>query len=243
MPRYARLVPLAEIADPKNDFNLNLPRYIDSTEPEDLQDIDGAPARRHPRARPRRAGRLLAGAARRARRAVRVRRPPRLRAPEAAAPDLKAAILGHAEFAAFNQTRRPVFADWRGGRTAAHGLRQDGHPKALIDDLAEDLLAAFARAAARRLRRLPAPDGLLGRDDAGRRLPDRRRRLGGETCRILETDKKGKTKDKGWTCDLVPKALHRRALLRDGAGRARRDAGRTGSCRGQPRRTGGGARR
>ena len=40
-PRYARMVPLDEIADPKNDFNLNLPRYIDSTEPEDLQDIDG----------------------------------------------------------------------------------------------------------------------------------------------------------------------------------------------------------
>src|SRR6266513_4270432 len=39
--RYARMVPLAEIADPKKDFNLNLPRYIDSTEPEDLQDIDG----------------------------------------------------------------------------------------------------------------------------------------------------------------------------------------------------------
>src|SRR5206468_8333227 len=41
VPRYARMVPLNEIADPKNDFNLNLPRYIDSTEPEDLQDIDG----------------------------------------------------------------------------------------------------------------------------------------------------------------------------------------------------------
>ena len=40
VPRYARLVPLDEIADPKNDWNLNLPRYIDSTEPEDLQDID-----------------------------------------------------------------------------------------------------------------------------------------------------------------------------------------------------------
>lgn len=39
-PRYARLVPVSEIADPKNDYNLNLPRYIDSTEPEDLQDID-----------------------------------------------------------------------------------------------------------------------------------------------------------------------------------------------------------
>ena len=40
-PRYARMVPLVEIADPKNDYNLNLPRYIDSSEPEDLQDIDG----------------------------------------------------------------------------------------------------------------------------------------------------------------------------------------------------------
>ena len=41
VPRYAGMVPIDEIADPKNDFNLNLPRYIDSTEPEDLQDIDG----------------------------------------------------------------------------------------------------------------------------------------------------------------------------------------------------------
>src|SRR5512132_154415 len=40
VPRYARMVPLDEIADPKNDFNLNLPRYINSAEPEDLQDID-----------------------------------------------------------------------------------------------------------------------------------------------------------------------------------------------------------
>jgi type I restriction enzyme M protein len=35
LPRYSRMVPLTEIADPKNDYNLNLPRYIDSTEPED----------------------------------------------------------------------------------------------------------------------------------------------------------------------------------------------------------------
>src|SRR6266705_2755657 len=40
IPRYSRMVSLAEISDPKNDFNLNLPRYIDSTEPEDLQNID-----------------------------------------------------------------------------------------------------------------------------------------------------------------------------------------------------------
>src|ERR1043166_5344656 len=46
VPRYARLVPLDEIADPKNDFNLNLPRYIDSTEPEDIHDIDRSEERR-----------------------------------------------------------------------------------------------------------------------------------------------------------------------------------------------------
>src|ERR1035441_10278884 len=39
--RYSRMVSVAEISDPKNDFVLNLPRYIDSSEPEDLQDIDG----------------------------------------------------------------------------------------------------------------------------------------------------------------------------------------------------------
>ena len=40
LPRYSRMVPLAEIADPANDYNLNIPRYIDSSEPEDLHDLD-----------------------------------------------------------------------------------------------------------------------------------------------------------------------------------------------------------
>ncbi len=37
--RYSRMVLLSEIADPKNDYNLNIPRYIDSSEPEDIQDL------------------------------------------------------------------------------------------------------------------------------------------------------------------------------------------------------------
>ena len=37
--RYSRMVPLAEIASDANDFNLNIPRYIDSSEPEDIQDL------------------------------------------------------------------------------------------------------------------------------------------------------------------------------------------------------------
>lgn len=38
--RYSRMVPLAEISDTKNNYNLNIPRYIDATEPEDIQDLE-----------------------------------------------------------------------------------------------------------------------------------------------------------------------------------------------------------
>lgn len=37
--RYSRMVLLSEIADPKNDYSLNIPRYIDSSAPEDIQDL------------------------------------------------------------------------------------------------------------------------------------------------------------------------------------------------------------
>ena len=39
VPKYSRMIPVEEIE--KNDFNLNLPRYIDSQQAEDLQDIEG----------------------------------------------------------------------------------------------------------------------------------------------------------------------------------------------------------
>ena len=39
LPRYSRIVPISEIADPANDYNLNIPRYIDTSEPEDLHDL------------------------------------------------------------------------------------------------------------------------------------------------------------------------------------------------------------
>ena len=40
IPRYSCMVPTSEIADPANDYNLNIPRYIDNSEPEDLHDLD-----------------------------------------------------------------------------------------------------------------------------------------------------------------------------------------------------------
>ena len=144
VPRYARLVPLDEIADPKNDFNLNLPRYIDSTEPEDLQDIDGhlrggIPERdldalgAYWKVLPSVRGVLFESAG----------RPgyARLKSPLVA---VKPAILGHAEFAAFQQKATKGFADWRKVTTPRlTSFDKDGHPKTLIEAIAEDLLAAF----------------------------------------------------------------------------------------------------
>lgn len=41
IPGYSRLVPLQEIADASNDYNLNIARYVDSSEKEDVQDLRG----------------------------------------------------------------------------------------------------------------------------------------------------------------------------------------------------------
>lgn len=40
IPKYSRAIPLDEIKGPKNDCNLNIPRYIDSQDEEDIQDIE-----------------------------------------------------------------------------------------------------------------------------------------------------------------------------------------------------------
>ena len=37
---YSRLVPVSEIQSESNDYNLNIPRYIDSTDPEDIHDLE-----------------------------------------------------------------------------------------------------------------------------------------------------------------------------------------------------------
>ena len=37
--KYSRMVPVSEVASLKNDYNLNIPRYIDTQETEDIQDL------------------------------------------------------------------------------------------------------------------------------------------------------------------------------------------------------------
>ncbi|MEQ1892961.1 MAG: class I SAM-dependent DNA methyltransferase [Planctomycetota bacterium] len=208
-PRYSRLVPLDEIADAKNDYNLNLPRYIDSSTPEDLQDIDGhlrggIPERdldalaEYWRVMPGLRGALFESAG----------RPgyARLRLPITA---VKSAILGHAEFTAFQKRAIRPFDAWRKSATLVlTAYDKGGFPKALIATVAEELLAAYHSAPL-----LDAYDVYQHLMDYwAATMQDDAYLIAAEgwvakPARIVEVDKKGKRKDKGWACDLIPKTL------------------------------------
>jgi type I restriction enzyme M protein len=156
-PRYARMVPVAEIADPKNDYNLNLPRYIDSTEPEDLQDIDAHLRGGIPERDLDALGhywKIMPGV-----RAALFSPSPRLRGEgrgegrlgysDLAIPiaEVKPAIFAHPEFTAFTTQARKLFTKWQTASVPLlKGLAKDGHPKPLIETIAEDLLTTFKTA-------------------------------------------------------------------------------------------------
>ena len=110
VPRYSRIVSIDEIE--KNEFNLNLPRYIDSQTPEDIQDIEGhlkggipavdvdalqpcwaiCPQLRQVLFKPNRPGYID------------------LAVDKA---DIKSTIYEHPEFVAFTAGMNGVFAEWR----------------------------------------------------------------------------------------------------------------------------------
>jgi type I restriction enzyme M protein len=147
LPRYSRLVPVAEISDPKNDYNLNLPRYIDSSEPEDLQDIDGHLRGGIPNRdidALDRYWKVIPGV-----RAALFKKGDRAGYSQLKLPiaEVKPNIFGHAEFTAFTDSAIKLFTKWKKTTTPLlKGFAKNGHPKALIETIAEDLLATFKTA-------------------------------------------------------------------------------------------------
>ena len=144
-PKYSRMVPLDEVE--ANDFNLNLPRYIDSTTPEDLQDIEahlkgGIPKRdidglaAYWQVFPNVRCELFADDAR-----------PGYCQPKVDASKVKAAIFGHAEFTAFNNRVTQLFGTWKAAnKPLLTGIKQGDRPKMLVDALSETLLDTFRTA-------------------------------------------------------------------------------------------------
>lgn len=147
IPKYSRMVPLSEISDTKNDYNLNIPRYIDSSEPEDIQDITahlcgGIPNRdldaldAYWQVFPTLRAELFAPAERAG-----------YSMPRVEAAGVKAAIFNHPEFALFQAAIRERFAGWAAqNKPLMLGLDQNSAPKRLIAELSESLLAAFSDA-------------------------------------------------------------------------------------------------
>jgi len=211
VPRYARLVSFDEIE--KNEFNLNLPRYIDSQTPEDRQDIEGhlkggipvddidalqrywdvCPGLRKALFKENRPGYVD------------------LAVDKAA---IKTTIYEHPEFTAFIDGMNAHFAKWRQkAAKTLKALKPGFHPRQLVNKLAEDLLAHYA------------DKPLIDAYDVYQHLMDYWDAVmqddcyliadGGwkaETYRVIETKKgkdgkAGKSMDKGWACDLVPKPL------------------------------------
>jgi type I restriction enzyme M protein len=194
---YSRMVPLTEIQ--ANDYNLNIPRYIDTTEPEDIQDIaahlhGGIPDRdiadldrywavfpslrsalfepQTPAGPPSIAGqdtvppRAIAaevGPAYGATVSARAQTPPPAVPAGSSAPaqpagakrggysdlrvpasEIKAAILDHPEFVAYNAEVNEIFDAWVAqNRPRMLALQKGARSRDLIDALSESLLAAF----------------------------------------------------------------------------------------------------
>ena len=206
VPKYSRMVSFSEIE--QNDFNLNLPRYIDSQTSEDLQDIAGhlqggipasdvdslkrywavCPELRHSLFKKNRPGYLHLAVEKSA---------------------IKSVIHEHHEFASFLADMNAHFTVWR--KTSATTLKelQAGcRPKEIIAELSEGLLAHYA------------DKPLIDPYDVYQHLMDYWAETMQDDCysiasegwraepyRVVETDNKGRERDKGWVCDLIPRAL------------------------------------
>ncbi|MBV9792122.1 MAG: type I restriction-modification system subunit M [Chloroflexi bacterium] len=161
IPRYSRMVPVAEIASPANDYNLNIPRYIDSSEPEDLHDLDAHLNGGIPNCDidaldaywtvfPSLRTVLFQDNGRAGYSEARVE-----------VQQVKPTILAHEEFSAYADQVSAVFDTWCTTHEAMlKAIKINDVPKEIIHALSEDLLARFAD--------LP----LLNRYDVYQRLMD-----------------------------------------------------------------------
>ncbi|MBT6176843.1 MAG: type I restriction endonuclease subunit M, partial [Deltaproteobacteria bacterium] len=206
VPKYSRIVSVEEIE--KSEFNLNLPRYIDSQTPEDLQDIAGHLQGGIPTADVDALQRYWDICPKLRKALFKTQRPGYLNLTVDKA-TIKPTIYEHPEFAAFITGMNEHFATWRNkSAKTLRKLKAGFHPKETIVALSEDLLAHYT------------DKPLIDKYDIYQHLMDYWAETmqddcyliavdgwKAETTRIIERVKNGKEKDKGWICDLIPKSL------------------------------------
>ena len=143
VPKFSRMVSLTEIAE--KEFNLNIPRYIDSTESEDIQNIEAHLQGDIPNADlealqhywtvyPTLKNHLFEKSKR-----------PDFSRLKIAQEDIKQNIFSHPEFVTYSNKVNEVFTAWKNKNTAiCKAIGTDTKPKAFIHALSKDLLDAFS---------------------------------------------------------------------------------------------------
>ncbi len=205
--RYSKMIPYAQIE--QNEYNLNIPRYIDNQEPEDLQDIEAHLLGDIPKADIEALGHYwtvypslitaLFGKSNR----------PQYVHLKIGKDAIKQTIFQHPEFEAYSKEMNAVFDKWRKKSVRRLKEVQAGlKPKELIVELSENLLAQYADK--RLIDKYDVYQHLMNywdevmQDDCYLIAEDGWKAT---TYRILQKNNKGKEVDKGWTCDLIPKEL------------------------------------
>jgi len=146
IPKYSCMVTIEEISDAKNDYNLNIPRYIDNQEAEDIQDIaahlsGGIPnfdidaLGKYWKVYPTLRQELFVTNGR-----------PQYSQLRIAMQDINPTIFNHPEFTRFTTELDMLFKNWRGQNVALlKALKVDFKPRQVISMIAEDLLNTYAK--------------------------------------------------------------------------------------------------
>jgi len=146
IPKYSRMIPLSEIKDKKNEFNLNIPRYIDSQEEEDIQDIEahlkgGIPSKdiddldNYWEVYPNIRNVLFAKNKRKGYEDLAVE-----------ISEIKSTIFNHAEFTKYSETLKKAYLQWKKEiLPLLKGIKIGIKPKELIFKISESLLEEFSK--------------------------------------------------------------------------------------------------
>ena len=144
IPKYSRLVPFSEIKGAKNDYNLNIPRYIDSQEKEDIQNIEahlkgGIPNQdiedlnNYWKVYPTLKNKLFKPNER-----------PKFWDLNIAKDEIKDTIFNHPAFINFSSEMDKVFKKWQTQNTIyLKSLQKQCLPKEVIKEISEDLLKDY----------------------------------------------------------------------------------------------------
>lgn len=204
--KFAKFIPFKEIE--KNDYNLNIPRYIDTQEEEDIQDLNahlngGIPNRdieslkqywavypnlKKALFKPLREGYCQLNID---------------------ADKIKETIYNHPEFTKYSNHLNAVFEAWKHKVLKdLTGINSKTAPKKFIHQLSEALLEEYGNKAL--VNQYDIYQHLMNywndtmKDDVYMVVEDG---WVAKVRRIIEKNAKGKEVDKGWTCDLLPKNI------------------------------------